>query len=277
MTAASQADPAETKPFADAAGRGWYRGPLAAEEAARQVRGWLDEVRAGRGQIVHDGNNRVVALDVDPAAGECRVAVKLFPPPQGLRRLQQPFRAGKARRAFLTGERLCRHGLATPRPLACIEEPDGRSALVTAWLPDAVPLRTILRGRDSRFPDGPTPGFIDQLAAAVRALHDAGVVHRDLSDGNVLVYGQDGEWRFSLIDLNRARIRRHCGRLAGLRDVIRLGIPKPLRRQFIDAYWRGPAPAWAHCAYRLMKWRFELWLSVKKSLGLKKLARLLKL
>ena len=46
--------------------------------------------------------------------------------------------------------------------------------------------------------------FIEALADALNACHGAGVIHKDVSPGNVIVYGKDGLWHLVLIDFGIA-------------------------------------------------------------------------
>jgi hypothetical protein len=95
---------------------------------------------------------------------------------------------------------------------------------------------------------------LEPVAAAVRAMHDAGVVHGDLGNQNVYL----DPVRF--IDLGRGRVRE-----ASLSDrafdVSRLTLPSKLLRIFLRMYWRerwfkGEGPPRAFL--RSLSWRRRL-------------------
>jgi hypothetical protein len=77
------------------------------------------------------------------------------------------------------------------------------------------------------------------LGRAIRRLHDAGFWHRDLSIGNVLIErAEGGELTFSLVDLNRARIKGRLSTWQRTRDLARLTIFRPEQQQLLlEAYW----------------------------------------
>ncbi len=117
------------------------------------------------------------------------------------------------------------------------------------------------------------------LARELRAAHDAGLLHRDLSDGNILVErGPDGSFRLHFLDTNRVRSRRRLGGRARAKNLIRLGIPQDRRREFLSLYagGGGPEPSFIR-RYERSKAAFERWLRFKKKARLRQWARRLKL
>jgi hypothetical protein len=98
-------------------------------------------------------------------------------------------------------------GVATVEPIALLVE-RGPLGLVRAWLATAEAAgATSLADRWAS--GAPSPPDVAAAVAAIRAMHDRGVDHRDLNLGNVLV-GADGA--ALVIDLDRARL--HPGPLA---------------------------------------------------------------
>ena len=108
-------------------------------------------------------------------------------------------------------------------------------------------LRARNAGREAEeFPEVDVPAFFNRLGAQLRRMHDAGIWHRDVSIGNLLVRLEEEGPVFFLIDLNRARLGRRLGVVRRNRDLCRLRIlRREDRRRLLDAYWgEGGAPAW---------------------------------
>lgn len=99
-----------------------------------------------------------------------------------------------------------RRGIATPSPVALCLRADGLG-LYQAWLM----IEEIAQARDllSVFKEGaPPPGVLEAAMGLVRRMHDAGLHHRDLNLGNLLVREDPpGTREAFVIDLDRAVLR----------------------------------------------------------------------
>jgi tRNA A-37 threonylcarbamoyl transferase component Bud32 len=182
----------------------WGEGDPAARAA---VADWL----AGRlpARVLADhARRRLVRLD-PPGGGP--LLVKQFRVASG----RHPWREGwKARLGASPADRewrrlgeLARAGAPVPEALARGALPGGDRAVVLRWL-DGHPLAAALAA-----PAPARRALLAALGTAVRRLHAAGVEHRDLHAGNVLVCGG----RPVLLDVQRARRAR--SRRARLRDL----------------------------------------------------------
>jgi serine/threonine protein kinase len=122
------------------------------------------------------GSFATVWLAHDPAL-DTRVAVKVLAENWSHDlRVRERFRDEARLLWRLDSERVVRvHALG--------ELPDGRPYTVMEWA-DGGSLRERLGGRP--VPVGAGVGLLREIAAGVAVLHDAGIVHRDLSPGNVL-------------------------------------------------------------------------------------------
>jgi hypothetical protein len=123
--------------------------------------------------------------------------------------------AGLWRERFLGARRLVanlaipveaiRRGVRTPAPVALLVT--GGGALLEAWLA----VEEVAGGRDlpALLRRGvPPEGALASAMAAVRRMHDAGLHHRDLNLGNVLVRERPpGRWEGFVLDLDRAVLR----------------------------------------------------------------------
>ena len=110
-------------------------------------------------------------------------------------------------------------GVPVPEPVAFAAQPPS-AALVSRALPVVETLeRRVLDG-------GGSAPFAGPLAALVRQLHVAGVNHRDLYLGHVLVGADDSLW---LVDLGRAEHRRRVPRHRVVKDLAALDFSTPAR------------------------------------------------
>ncbi len=108
------------------------------------------------------------------------------------------------------------HGVV--RALDVGQLPDGRSYLVIQYVAGE-PLRGFLPAEGMELPRAAR--LIQQIAQALTAAHDKGVIHRDLKPENILLQAVDGEEKLKLIDFGLATVRDalvttgHVTRVAG--------------------------------------------------------------
>jgi len=201
-------------------------------------------------ETIHWGRNYIYAADLETPAGSVPVVVKQFSNQGWFKRIERRTRGSKAERSWRVAKELVGIGLATPDPILWVESDDlaGPSFFVARRLEDAAEVRQFFRRLNhepdpSYFPDVDDLEFLGRLGRLAREVHDAGILYRDLSMGNILVEGGDSGLRLSLIDFNRARIGRRPGVYRRTRDICRLPV---LRREhrtaFLEGYW-GATPA----------------------------------
>lgn len=206
----------EVAPEADGALAAWCRDLPALVDAA------------GTEDILHRGRNLLVRC-ASPAG---TVVAKRF----GLawwQRLVYAVRSTKARRSFDNARLLDAHGFATPRPLAVVERRLAglpvEAWYVCEWIPGADLVRAYIRNR--RTDVEPMRG----LGAELARLHEAGLLHRDLTPGNVLIVRDGGGWRYPLVDLNRLA-RRRPSPAAGIANLAQLELQGPAADALLDGY-----------------------------------------
>jgi serine/threonine protein kinase len=166
---------------------------------------------------------------------------------------------GRARRAERSSEALRLAGFSAPTALARGSLANGNTYLfyralpgesVSDWLRHALaerdPASLALRRR-----------LLRELGTFVGRLHAAGFVHGDLRPRHILAHYQGGQFRFALVDTERARLRRPppgTWLLADLRQLASLPAPALTRsdRWRFFLAWRQQHPALGHLEARLL-------------------------
>jgi hypothetical protein len=194
---------------------------------------------------------------------------------RGVNRLKSLVLASKARKAWRGASALVERHINTPPPIAFLESRKrgfvDKSYFLAGFVEDAREIRFLLRELEGQALDG----LLRDVAAFLAEAHDRGVLHKDLSDGNILV-GTDprGGWVFYLLDTNRVRTRDHIGGLARMKNLVRLGIPPDRQDLFLESYGRGkPFPKILRRWYKFQKACYAGRVNFKKRLRLKQLAR----
>ena len=188
------------------------------------------------------------------------MAVKQFRD-AGLRaRLRRRWAGSKATKSWRVARAVAAAGVLTPEPvlLAESDRPDGPSFFVSRFVDGVFEARYLFRaiaaGEEAeRFPGVDVPLFLATLGRTVRRLHDAGIWHRDLSSGNVLVGCQGGGEppALYLVDLNRARVGRPPTVSERSRDLCRLMVSRGEHQDLLlAAYWGGPPERLRRAVYR---------------------------
>jgi len=183
-------------------------------------------------------------------AGVCRAVVKQFRN-QGLRaRLRRRLAGSKATRSWRAAWAVQAAGVETPEPLLLLEsrQSDGPSLFVSREVADAFEARYLFRaihaGREAElFPQVDVDLFLANVGQLARRLHDAGIWHRDLSIGNLLIQDPEttaGKMKIYLLDLNRARLESRLTVFRRCRDLCRLPVLEDRHRDaLLRTYWEG--------------------------------------
>ena len=266
-----------------------FRGRIAALAATPSFLAAISDCRkllaSPAAEIFLDSRNRVGAVSIPLGAGRASTVVIKEYCSFGVNKLKSLFQDSKAAKAWRGACALLERGLETPFPLAWMEERKRGFVVQSFFLSER-----IFGGREIRhlFKELPEEALQPHLAALARALricHERGILHRDLSDGNILVKkdaGAPGGFHFYFLDTNRIRVypRKKIGLPARAKNLIRLGIPAAQRPYFLEQYagrrGESPSPVFIFW-YRLNKTIFTAYLGLKKKLKLKKLARKLRI
>lgn len=230
-------------------------------------------------RILDDSRNRIGVARFSLEEGkDCEVAIKEFRT-QGVDKLKSLFQSSKARRAWNGSLALVKAGLGTPPPVAYLEKRPKlfleKSYFLAEYLSDMTEIRILFRELSSDALDQ----LLRELARYLSQCVEAGIDHRDLSDGNILVRKSTGEQnQFFLLDTNRIRCKRKIGTLRGIKSLIRLGIPRDCQKVFLAYYvQRAGISGWLWLWYRLNKVSYANYVAFKRALRLRKITQKLKI
>jgi hypothetical protein len=226
-----------------------------------------------------DKRNRVGAVRIPTSSGSSRdIVVKEFPS-RGLVRLKSLVQPSKAARAWQGALALKRRGLETASPAAFLEK--RRHGLVerSFFFASRVYGAEEIRGLFRTLPAAELESLLSELGRFLSQCHDRGILHRDLSDGNILVKKRDsGGPLFYLLDTNRVRVRRKLGGFRRVKNLVRLGVPPGFQRHFLRMYFgHRPLRKVLWFWYRLNKSFFAGYVGLKRRLRLRQLARFLRI
>jgi tRNA A-37 threonylcarbamoyl transferase component Bud32 len=135
-----------------------------------------------------------------------QIVIKAFALPKGINWLVYGnLRKSKARRSFENSIELNKIGICTPLPIGYRETYRfgglAESFYVSTYVEPEHRLEQVLHG--DALSD--RKEILEAFGRFVFKLHDKGVLHRDLSPGNVLINTLNDTYQFCLVDINRMR------------------------------------------------------------------------
>lgn len=160
----------------------------------------LPECFTQHGRVIHNARNQIRVYEFE---GE-EINVKKFCIPPIVNRILYSlgWRTPKAKNTFLNAQEILKRGFQTPRPFGyAIERNAGLinySYFVSEQVQNFTPIRRA----------GNIPELIKALAEYTAKLHNAGLMHRDYTPGNILYRKENGTYAFMLVDINRFRIQK---------------------------------------------------------------------
>lgn len=169
------------------------------------------------GVEIYSGRNLIKVMTIDGL----EINVKRYGIPALINRLvYSSFRMSKGKRAFTYPSTLLQKGFETPEPIAYIEERENNLIGYSYF----ISLQSPYKRTFYEFGDADVENCRDIVIAFARytaSLHEAGILHQDYSPGNILFDEIDGEYHFSLVDINRMRfgkvsIKEGCSNFARL-------------------------------------------------------------
>jgi len=159
--------------------------------------------------------------------------------------LKYGLRTSKAVRGWKKAYELIRRSIDTPQPFLLLEKRWAGfliySCLLVEKINDFVPLRELLtkyRKDTNGILQGEKKIFLTKLAKYVSDMHNSGIVHRDLSGGNILIQNIHDldKIKFTVIDINRARIKKILSINDRMKDLERIRIEPDDRLFFFQNY-----------------------------------------
>lgn len=221
-------------------------------------------------QVLFADRNRIRVIPFPlPEGKTVDIAVKEFFP-RGLNRLKTIFLASKAWKAWRGGVVLMEKDILTPVPVAYLEKRKfffiDESCYLTVLVKEVEEIRQLFR----RLSPEKLSTLLRALALHLRRCHKEGILHRDLSDGNILVKKdvQDGHI-FFLIDTNRIRFKKKLNILQRIKNIVRLGVPREFQKYFLKEYTKTDVvKKWAWFWYRFSKQAYTWRINLKKRLNL---------
>lgn len=220
------------------------------------------------GETLYWGRNYLYRTELSTPEAPLVVVVKQFRNHGWRARRRKRRGESKAARSWRAAGWLVAAGVATPAPVVWLESrrPDGPSLYVSRHLPDRLEARALIRAMNGDRSAEPIAAvspqaFLTALGTVVRRLHDAGILYRDLSVGNILVRPgarPDAPPEVALVDCNRARRLRRLSLWRRMRELSRLNLQRPEHRyRLLTAYYGGPPPAAARRLQALFQRAFE--------------------
>ncbi len=207
-------------------------------------------------EVFTDRRNRVGLVQLSLSRGKTfGVVIKEFRP-RLLTNLKSFFSPSRAQKAWRGCVLLRKKNIETPVPVAYLESkksfPTKQGYYLSLMEQEGEEIRQLFRRLNGR----ELEGLLQDLARHLFLCHDRGILHRDLSDGNVLVReNPDGEYVFFLIDTNRIREKARIGFYQRIKNLIRLGVP-PLYQPFFLRRYTGK---------EILKKRVWFWYRINKS------------
>jgi len=199
----------------------------------------LEQVPAER--IFRDTRNKVWNIESDLGM----LTVKLNRA-RGLKKLSYRFLESKGKRHWNNAIHMLRRGIDTPMPVAYFERHQSagieNNYYVTQFLEGAFSARDVFTSINNGEPDinGLShDALLKVIAEFVCDMHNAGILHRDLSSGNLLLRKEGDVVKPYLIDIGRARILKNLKTRKRLIDVMRICYKLPWSgREQLMAYYQ---------------------------------------
>lgn len=232
-----------------------------------------------KAHILEDSRNKVGVIWLPIRNGKTiGLVIKKFRV-QGMGKLKSFFAPSKARKAWRGSLALLERGVHTPLPVAYLEWKNSsllkKCYFLSEYVPDSKEIRHLFR----ELPREKLAHLVPELAGYLSRCVKCGILHRDLSDGNILVEkNTSGRYHFYLLDTNRIRYKKHIGSFQGIKSLIRLGIPPEFQRFFLAQYMhRAHVKPVFWYWYKMNKAIFSSSIKLSEMLRLKRLAQLLKI
>lgn len=197
----------------------------------------IPETMEAEGTYIYGGRRNLIVKMTAPDG--TTLNVKRFQQPNWLNRLvySSGLRQPKGRRAFDYPSRLLAKGIETPESVAYIEDRNTIGLLLQSWFVSIqCPYAHLLYEMGDAAPAVYEP-MAEALARFAAHMHANDVLHLDFSPGNILWDTKDGQYVFSIVDINRMRFSA-VSMSDGAKSFSRLWGPKRFIQLLVQAYAR---------------------------------------
>ena len=150
------------------------------------------------GELIYTARNQLKKFTVEGYD----VIVKRYRRPHFINRIAYSFvRPSKAKRAYEYALKLLALGVDSPAPIAYIEEINGGlldlGYFISIYENDVLDVRNLMFGIQKN------DNLLEELAKYIADIHSKGVLHLDMSPGNILYRKEENGFHFTLVDINR--------------------------------------------------------------------------
>ena len=203
------------------------------------LREWLERLPEDfehLGEVIYDKRNQ---LRVITAPDGTLVNAKRYCIPHAVNRVVYSLgiRRPKGVRAFLYPARLLELGIDTPEPIAYIERRCCGLLGLSYFISVQSPLKhTFFEFGEAQ--EGTYEDIAEALGRFVAMMHDRGVLHLDLSPGNILWDKDEQGYHFAVVDINRMRFGT-VGIQQGCATLCRMWGPKRFTELMVRSYARA--------------------------------------
>ena len=174
-------------------------------------------------------------------------AIKVFKRQSWLKDQHDLKNSSKAERSWHAAQHLMAHNIGTPAPIAFLDRWQNQrlveSYFITEYVADMSCFRDELAQLYWHEPDNEKLlGLLQPIADAVRAMHDAGLMHGDMGNQNIILQRVDSHtWgNVQFVDLNRVRIAPALTAQDKAFDLSRISLVSDYLRVFKLMYSQGP-------------------------------------
>jgi len=183
------------------------------------------------GALVFTARNQLKSYTVEGVD----LIVKRYKKPHLINRISYTFfRPSKAKRAYEYALRLLELGINTPMPIAYIEQKTAGllsySFFISIYEKDYSDIRELMIGTQT------DDALLQDLAKYIAHFHSKGVLHYDMSPGNILYKKEKDSYLFTLIDINRMQFTRSISKTDRYKSFKRLSENKSVLTRIATLY-----------------------------------------
>lgn len=150
------------------------------------------------GKLVYVARNELKSFEIN----NIHIIVKSYKKPHFVNRIAYTFfRPSKAERAYKYAQRLLELNIQSPNPIAYIITKKNNllenSYFISVFEKDYLDIRELTSGEQK------DDELLKALGEYIAYFHSKGVLHLDMSPGNILYKKENNEYKFTLVDINR--------------------------------------------------------------------------